>query len=118
MTNTFRSQMESNRPMEKRKLQTTTPLLEYRKSIDNLDAALIALLAERFKVTKSIGLYKAVNNLAEEDPKRETRQMAKINALSKKAGLRPKTARSVIRVIIDQVIAEHKEIRKGYFDNQ
>ncbi|MBL4575885.1 MAG: chorismate mutase [Opitutaceae bacterium] len=93
-------------------------LSEYRESIDNLDAALIALLAERFKITQQVGLYKASHHLSEKDESREEKQMANIDELSQKAGLRPEIARRVIRVIIEQVIAEHKEVRKGYFDNQ
>ena len=34
-------------------------LSEYRQSIDNIDAALIHLLAERFKATQSVGVLKA-----------------------------------------------------------
>lgn len=31
---------------------------EFRESIDNIDAALVFLLAERFKVTQKVGYYK------------------------------------------------------------
>lgn len=93
-----------------------TPLDEYRASIDNLDAALIALLGERFKVTKKVGLYKAEHRLPEQDTGREEQQMAKIETLSLQAGLRPEIAKAVLRVIIDQVIAEHREVRKGFFN--
>ena len=34
-------------------------LSRYRESIDNIDAALIFMLAERFKITKAVGRYKA-----------------------------------------------------------
>lgn len=95
-----------------------TPLEEYRRSIDNLDAALIALLAERFKITKKVGLYKAQHNLPEQDIQREHAQLAKIEELSQQAGLRPEVACSVLRMIIDHVIEEHKEIRTGFFRNQ
>lgn len=92
-----------------------TPLNEYRESIDNLDSALIGILAERFKITRKVGLYKAEHSLPEKDTDRETRQMEKIDLLSKRAGLRPEIARSVLRLVIDRVIDEHTEIRKGYF---
>ena len=35
----------------------------YRKSIDNIDAALVHLLAERFKVTQAVGRHKAASGL-------------------------------------------------------
>ena len=34
-------------------------LAHYRESIDNIDAALVFMLAERFKITKAVGAYKA-----------------------------------------------------------
>ncbi|MEM6586171.1 MAG: chorismate mutase, partial [Pseudomonadota bacterium] len=34
-------------------------LAVYRKSIDNIDAALIHMLAERFRITQAVGEYKA-----------------------------------------------------------
>ena len=42
----------------------------YRKSIDNIDAALVHLLAERFKVTQAVGRYKATSGLPAADPGR------------------------------------------------
>ena len=42
-------------------------LEEYRSSIDNVDAALIHLLAERFRITHQVGVYKAKNGLPAED---------------------------------------------------
>lgn len=89
------------------------PLNEYRQSIDNIYAALIGMLAERFKVTKKVGAYKAEHSLPEVDPARELSQIARIDALSIQAGLRPEIARAVLRLIIDQVVEEHKAIRRG-----
>ena len=39
-------------------------LSSYRDSIDNIDAALIHMLAERFKITKYVGEFKAKYDLA------------------------------------------------------
>ena len=39
--------------------QAMNELKNYRASIDNLDAALIHILAERFRITKAVGTYKA-----------------------------------------------------------
>ena len=38
-------------------------LVSYRASIDNIDAALIHILAERFRITKAVGAYKAEHRL-------------------------------------------------------
>jgi hypothetical protein len=43
-------------------------LAGYRASIDNIDAALVHLLAERFKITQAVGRYKAQAGLPPADP--------------------------------------------------
>ena len=43
-------------------------LAAYRKSIDNIDAALIHMLAERFRCTKAVGVLKATHGLPPADP--------------------------------------------------
>ena len=48
--------------------QTPPELLEMRHSIDNIDAALIHLLAERFKQTRKVGELKARQGLPPADP--------------------------------------------------
>ena len=65
----------------------------YRSSIDNIDAALILLLAERFKVTKAVGEYKAAAGLPPADPDREKVQIARLRRLAEEANLDPASAR-------------------------
>ena len=48
-------------------------LLEERRSIDNIDAALVHLLAERFSHTQRVGVLKAEHGLPPADPSREAR---------------------------------------------
>lgn len=43
--------------------QAMNELKNYRASIDNLDAALIHILAERFRITKAVGELKARHEL-------------------------------------------------------
>ena len=57
-------------------------LLRIRGSIDNIDAALIHLLAERFKCTQSVGRLKAEEGLPPSDPAREERQIARLRVLA------------------------------------
>ena len=79
----------------------------YRDSIDNIDAALVFLLAERFKVTKAVGAYKAATGLPPADPGRETAQIARLRALAASAKLDPEFSEKFLRFIIDEVVRHH-----------
>lgn len=83
-------------------------LLEYRQSIDNIDAALVFLLAERFKVTKKVGAYKALNKLPPADPAREAEQISRLKQLAATAQLDPAFSEKFLRFIIDEVIRHHE----------
>ena len=53
---------------------TNLQLMEYRNSIDNIDAALVFLLSERFKITQKVGILKAKKTLPPADnPARRNR---------------------------------------------
>ena len=64
-------------------------LAVYRDTIDNLDAALVHLLAERFRCTQQVGLLKARLDLPPADPGRERQQVARLRALAEESGLDP-----------------------------
>lgn len=83
----------------------------YRQSIDNIDAALVFLLAERFKVTQAVGRYKADTGLPAADPGREERQIARLRALAGDARLDPEFSEKFLRFIIDEVIRHHDRLR-------
>jgi chorismate mutase len=83
----------------------------YRKSIDNIDAALVHLLAERFKVTQAVGRYKAESGLPPADPGREERQIARLRHLAEEAELDPEFSEKFLRFIIDEVIRHHQGLR-------
>ena len=83
-------------------------LLQYRQSIDNIDAALVFMLAERFKVTQAVGTYKAEHGLPPADPDRETRQVARLRMLAAEANLDPDFTEKFLRFIIDEVIRHHE----------
>ena len=88
-------------------------LAGYRESIDNIDAALVFMLAERFKVTQAVGRYKATAGLPPADPGRETAQIERLRALAKSANLDPDFSEKFLRFIIDEVIRHHEKARDG-----
>ncbi len=87
------------------------PTLEnYRRSIDNIDAALVYMLAERFKVTQAVGRFKAKHALPPADPAREVEQIARLRRLAAEAQLDPDFTEKFLRFIIDEVIRHHQRI--------
>jgi chorismate mutase len=89
---------------------TDEQLLRFRSSIDNIDAALVHLLAERFKITKAVGEYKASAGLPPSDPEREQAQIARLRALAEESGLDPVFTEKFLRFIVAEVIQHHERI--------
>lgn len=89
---------------------TTIELLRLRRSLDNLDAALIHLLAERFKLTGQVGELKAEHHLPAQDPEREDRQVARVRALAAAADLDPAFAEKLLTLIVSEVVRHHGDI--------
>jgi len=85
-------------------------LAEFRRSIDNIDAALIHLLAERFKNTKNVGKLKAKAGMPPSDPQREQRQIDRLRALAEEAELDPAFAEKFLEFILAEVIQHHKNL--------
>jgi chorismate mutase len=86
-------------------------LQRLRDSIDNIDAALVHLLAERFKCTQAVGRYKATHGLAPADPAREAAQIARLRSLAEAAKLDPDFAEKFLNFIVTEVIRHHEAIR-------
>jgi chorismate mutase len=85
-------------------------LARYRASIDNIDAALVHLLAERFKITQAVGRHKAVAGLPPADPEREAVQVARLRELAENAGLDPVFSEKFLRFVVAEVIHHHQRI--------
>jgi chorismate mutase len=82
-------------------------LAQFRSSIDNIDAALVHMLAERFKITQKVGAYKARAGLPAADSGREAAQIDRLRTLAASAELDPEFTEKFLRFIINEVIRHH-----------
>lgn len=90
-----------------------TELGNLRKSIDNIDAAMVHMLAERFRCTQRVGALKAEHNLPSADPTREEYQITRLRALAVEAQLDPEFAEKYLAFIIREVIRHHESFRRS-----
>lgn len=88
-------------------------LAAFRRSIDNIDAALVHILAERFRITQAVGAYKAAHALPPSDPGREERQIARLRKLAEESDLDPEFGEKFIRFVIEEVIRHHEKAREA-----
>ena len=88
-------------------------LHQLRKSIDNIDAALVHLLAERFRTTQQVGQLKAELSMPPSDPAREAAQIERLRKLAKDADLDPEFAEKFLSFILAEVIQHHQELAAG-----
>lgn len=89
-------------------------LLRIRGSIDNFDATLVYLLAERFKCTQRVGWLKARHHLPASDPGREAAQIERLHRLAQDAHLDPVFAEKFLNFVIEEVIRHHEEISETH----
>jgi len=92
-------------------------LQRLRDSIDNLDAALVHLLAERFKCTQEVGRLKARYQFPPADPEREAAQIRRLRALAEESKLDPVFAERFLNFIIAEVVRHHELIAAAARDN-
>lgn len=88
-------------------------LLELRSSIDNIDAALVQMLAERFSRTQAVGRLKAKHGMPPADPQREAWQIARLRQLAEEARLDPEFAEKWFNFVVAEVIRHHVHIAEN-----
>ncbi len=81
-----------------------------RLSIDNIDAALVHLLAERFKFTQHVGRLKAAHGMPPSDPDRERAQIARLREIAMTAQLDPEFAEKWFTFVVAEVIHHHERM--------
>ncbi len=91
--------------------ESPAELLDLRKSIDNIDAAIIHLLAERFRCTQRVGALKARLKLPPADKGREAVQIARLRKLAEDAELDTEFAEKFLAFVIREVIRHHEQAR-------
>ena len=91
----------------------TEDLWRLRRSIDNLDTALVAMLAERFRVTREVGHLKARHRLPPVDVAREEAQVARLRDMAGRAGLDEDFAEEFIRRVMAEVVRQHRLIARA-----
>jgi chorismate mutase len=88
-------------------------LSRFRGQIDELDAALIRTLAQRFACTRAVGEHKAKVGLPAADPAREAAQVARWRSLAEEAGLDPDFAEKIFHLIVREVVRRHEVIAQN-----
>jgi chorismate mutase len=88
----------------------TDQLSSFRQTIDNIDAALIHMLAERFRCTDQVGVLKAEHHLPAVDKNREQHQYDRLTELAEHARLDPVFVEKLMQFVISEVVQRHKKI--------
>ena len=88
-------------------------LRDLRVSIDNIDAAIVYMLAERFRCTEEVSRLKATHKLPPADPTREAEQVARLRRLAQDARFNPDFTEVYLNFIIAHVIRHHEAVAAG-----
>ncbi len=87
-------------------------LLDYRDSLDNIDAAILFLLAERFRVIRQVGELKRRYDLPPTDKEREQAKVRRLQSLAAESTLDPGFIERLWQVIFDEAVDRHRRLRQ------
>lgn len=90
--------------------ETVAKIKSLRQSIDNVDTAIVSLLAERFRYTSQVGVLKARAGFAPADYKREDYQIERLHRIAVDAGLDPDIAEMYREFVVAEAKRRHKRI--------
>ena len=107
-----------SRPEPEADQKALAELARFRASIDNIDAALVHLLAERFKFTQQVGALKAEHAMPPADPVREGEQIDRLRRLAHEAHLDPEFAEKFLTFIVTEVVRHHEAFPRPTPDDQ
>ena len=93
--------------------QVVAGIENLRKSIDNVDTAIVSLLAERFKYTSQVGVLKAKAGFAPADYQREDRQIKRLRSVATEAGLDPEIAEMYREFVVTEAKKRHQRIAEN-----
>ncbi|MGV2906760.1 chorismate mutase, partial [Achromobacter sp. AGC25] len=86
-------------------------LASLRAEVDEIDQQIMLLLGVRFRCTDMIGELKTNHGMDLVDPDRESQQVERIRRLAEEAGVPPALAETILREVIDPVVAHHTRLR-------
>lgn len=90
----------------------TAPDLEaLRRSIDEIDSRLLALIEERVRLVLAVGDYKREHGLQIYDPERERNLIARLSAEA-----RPPLEPGIVRRIFERLIDESRRLEQRHAD--
>ena len=83
-------------------------LRDLRDSIDNIDAAIVHMLAERFRCTRAVGKLKAEHRPPSRDLGRAAEQISRLRHLAAVSKLDPDFAEKFLAFVSGEVIRHHE----------
>jgi chorismate mutase len=86
---------------------------DLRASIDNIDAAIVHMLAERFRCTRAVGKLKAQHGLPARDPSRQCEQVHRLRHLAAVSNLAPEFAEKFLAFLSEEVIRQHEFLARS-----
>ena len=92
-------------------------LRDLRDNIDDIDTAIVRLLAERFRCTDAIGKLKAQHCLPSPDPGRKAEQVAHLRDQAALGKLGPDFAEKFLAFVSHELIRRYELLSRGAIEN-